>query len=902
MKKLLAVLLAMALLLPMTMGLQADAAETEIKPFYLVNWSLIGDEDVENYSNVYPMAYLWADSSQMKDGIVKIGCKFGGSTPEAIAKSIKARFDTYPEGARYINVSPLQTALRTQGEVCFLEKGVPLMRDWFEEFLSCYQAIGGKLDGFTVDIEYLNIWSNYIQSEFADKGGYNGQNVYKWIEEHPVYQNNIRPKLVERGFKFYEKITPNTPELYALDSKSGSAYSQSRTIWNAVMRNYVGDIIEESCAPLWKYYPDALLSDYQTKDADPWHKDWERSSAGGIWDKAGNMSNEVFYAFRPGTKFYTDIEKYTEKYSTIPGYSRALYELTAFHRFMADANVAKTTTQSTDNGNVSWWISGHNYGNDGEGTLRKSPYYAENLIHMGMQNPKIYLGYILQQDAIDEDYQHWVLSLHIVDDVLKELTRVVGGADREPIHVAPTWNEHYVLSGMHVGGKNVWRLTPDTTKISLENFKVEGTDPTFSVNGQTITFPGGKIIETGNVREIGTCGYWIETAENVYPVATRCENYFREYPTYGEGFENYETGMEFTFNNAKPEACWEPKKEGSGSATIVADGNGKALAMKGGYTVKFTKLAQNVISGDTYAETQAWEITAKLPADLAADAELVLLNYLDAKNKAKNDGGFKVVGGKVYYIQEKEYMEMPGVALTNGNTYTFVREMNFSDEANFTSTYTVYDAAGNVIGQAKDIPVLEFVLPVASVSFSCKNVSGEALLVDNFKLYPTRVATDFYLYDATTGMEVTDQTVARSGDTAYRLSWQNATNQEKSYTVMAAYYNGDTLVEEKAVQEIKMTPNSDSIITGIVENKAEGQTLLVYLKDNNPAEDAENAPEEDNKTEAPEEEKNNNLILIIVAASAAVVVIAVIIVIVASAKKKKQTAASKTEQSENNEE
>jgi len=845
MKKIFAMLLIIALLLPM--GITANAAEAEIKPFYFANWSSVGDD--EGYTNVYPMVYLWADGKAMAEGEVYITCpSLGGSTPETIAENIKEEFDKYPAGARYINFSPLATAFGKLGEVCYLEKAIPVILPWVEAFMSHYKKIGGKLDGFTIDVEYLNVYTNYIQSNFANKDPL----VYDWIVKQPKYQEWIRPRLVERGFKFYENVSANTPEIYSIHPNSGAQYSQSRSIWNTVMRAYIGDAINRCCAPLWKYYPDALLSDYCTKDTKAWHKDQEAGYGGGNHITAGNMSNENFYGIRPSTNFYTDASTKGPAYSTIPGYNGAIYELTAFHRFMNDANVAKTSAMSTDNGNISWWIVGHGYGTKGEGTICNTPYYAENIIHQGMQDPKIFLGYVLKQDAPSDDYDHWVLSLHIIDDVLKELTRVVGGADRERIDVPPTWNEHYVLSGMHVGGKNIWRLTPDTTKVSLEGFKVEGTDPTFSVNGQTITFPGGKIIETGSVREVGTCGYWIETAEDVYPIATKSANYFRDYPAYAETFEGYDVGMEFNYNNASPEGCWEPKKEGSGTATIVADGNGKALAMKGGYSVKLVKLLKNITAGDTYAENQAWEITVKLPADLAADAELVLLNYTDAKNKAKGDGGFKVVGGKVYYCQDKDYIEMPGVTLANGNAYTFIRELNFNDENNFTSNYTVYDAAGNVVGQVKNIPVLEFALPVDSVSFSCKKVTGEAVIVDDFKLYPTRVATDFYLYDAATGMPVTEMDKARDSATAYRLSWLNATDKEKSYTVMAAYYNGETLVEEKVVKEIKMAPYADSVITGIVENQTEGQTVKVYLRDNNPAEGEEPTGTEETVTPPPQ--------------------------------------------------
>ena len=204
---------------------------------------------------------------------------------------------------------------------------------------------------------------------------------------------------------------------------------------------------------------------------------------------------------------------------------------------------------------------------------------------------------------------------------------------------------------------------------------------------------------------------------------------------------------------------------------------------------------------------------------------------------------------------------------------------------------TMYDT---LLGSAMDIPVAAMTIPVGNITMTCKNVAGEAVLLDDYRLYATYVAADFYRYDATTGMPVaeTDKT---AGSTAYRLSWLNGTAQEKSYTVMAAYYDGDTKVSEEVVQEIKMAPYADGVAMGVVEHKQEGKTMQLYLQDNNAAaggatnpgtEAPENAtvPETAPATDTGEQPSNNMLVIII--AAAAVVVVAVIVVIVVSKKKK----------------
>ena len=50
--------------------------------------------------------------------------------------------------------------------------------------------------------------------------------------------------------------------------------------------------------------------------------------------------------------------------------------------------------------------------------------------------------------------------------------------------MAVAWNESYVISGMYAGGKNIWRITPDTTKVSKKDFLVQnGDDVVFFIDG-----------------------------------------------------------------------------------------------------------------------------------------------------------------------------------------------------------------------------------------------------------------------------------------------------------------------------------------------------------------------------------------------------------------------------------
>jgi len=883
MKRLLAVFLTLVMLLPMCLIVQAD--EVEAKPFYVANWGRVDEE----YSNIFQMPLYWSNPNVVKTGVAHIS--WGTSNIEALAEKTKEYFDAVPAGARFINFNLPHAAHHNLNEdACFLDKTIPVLSGWLETFLAEYSKIGGKLDGLVVDVEYLNIYAYYIQKNFAGKDPL----IYKKIVDNPIYAEKIRPKLVERGFKFYAPVSDHTPEIYGINSKASAEYSACSDIWDAVLKEYSNNCITEGCAPVWKYYPDAVVTDYTSHDTDPWLKvvgdGGGSGSVGGKVATAGNSSNESFYTVRPSTSFNS-----AGKYNTLPGYTKAIYETTQFGRFKYETYIAKTGYLASDNGNVDWWIAPYVYNKNAT-----NAYYTETLYHLGMLNPTVFLGYIRPEDctsdgAMDEElYQN---TLTIANQAMVELTRIVGKADRKPLAVTPTFNGDYVLSGMYSGGKNYWRITPDNTKISLADFKVDATDPTFSAGGQTVAFPGGKIIADSEILEIGSCGYWIETAANVTPVVTYAEDFYRAYPAYAETFELYESGTEYNYKNALPAASWEVKKSAGGNGTVIADpaGNNKVLEIKGTYSAKNFTMPANVRAGDSYAKRQAWEVTFTLPADMAADAELILLNATNEKKQC-NDGGFKIGGGKVYYSQNGEYVELAGVTLTNGAKYTVVREFDFTTAEAYTSNYTIYDANGLPLGAAKKVPIETLVLPVYGASVSCTNVKGSGVLLDDFKLYQTSVATDFYLYNDKTGIPIAADEKATDCNVTYRLSYLNTTKAEKSYTVMAAYYDGETMVSEEAVQEIKLSPYDAGVLIGTVENKQAGKAVLVYLKDNNPAEGddvptdpgAENAPTE--TTPAPTGEPDpapiNTKLIIIIAAAAAVVIVAVVVVFVIGKKKK----------------
>ena len=883
------------MVLPMCLVANAADTNVEIKPFRITN-----SMDLQtDYDNFWPKIFFWSrvgSEEYVDEDSIKVSVPgVGGSNPKAIAENLKEVFDEYPDGMRSLRFGAARAALVTLLEdKIYMEKGIKVMKAWFDEFIEHYYSIGGKLDSVVVDLEYVEGGTYYI-TQTAQKDPY----IYKKIVDNPMYAEKIRPQLVERGFKFWPNVTDETPEIFSINEKSGSEYAHSRAVWHIVMRNYMNQCIDDCLKDsMLKYYPDAVLCDYQSRDTYAWHKipsDQGAISSGGNYQTVGNVNYFNTYASRPGPNFFKD--NGSPVYKNIPSFNGSVWEDNPFNMVLWESIFARNLKESAPDNRITITVTFYNY-TSRTGSYCNTPYYSEMLYHMGLLDPEPFQSYCIDTEiqgrGSDIDY-----SIKIMSELLNELTRLVGAADRKPIVMPYTWNDKFILSGMYAGGRNIWRITPDLTDgMTLEQFKVEGAkDLTFSIEGQTVTFPGGKIIEDAKITEVGTCGYWIETATDVMPVITYDANRYSEYPAFLETYESYEVGANYDITTAFPSGCWEVKKDKTGVAKIAEVSGDKAIAMSGNYSLKLKSILKNITAGDTYAEDQVWEIDVTVPSNMAADAEIVLLDIYGSKAKPIV-GGFKIAGGKLYYDNAGEYVEMTGVDVSAGGKFKLQRVVDFNNAESFTSDYTIFDASGKVLGQVKDVPMPTVELPVEKLGLTVSKVTGDAVLLDNFKLYANGLAADFELYDAKTGIEYSDLETAKDKATAYRLSWKNGTAYEKVYSIVAAYYNGDKLVEEKVVKQIKMAPGTDSVDTGIVE-VAEGQSVKIYARnDSQPEPEGKDPATGDDKTKPGSQNSEDSVLLIAIIGVGVILVAMIVVAIVVLGKKKPAAPAKETKTEE----
>ena len=315
MKRFLAFVLALVMIFSMlpTLGTVAKAETTATteqvtaKPFYGLTWHSVDRSLFDN------LGYAPIITVKKTNGVLKLGY-----TASQYAQSIKTKLDALPEGMRYIRIydrsSNKNITLNLDTEcVIFADNSVAQLKALVTAFIEAYYAIGGKLDGIILDTEHIYMRGYYLYKDtyggsYSDDTlpeGYN-RNIYNDIVAHPRYQTEIRPKLVEMGFTFYENVGGYKSEIWSMipnDNFSGTEktkYASCTAIWDRFMYNRIAEYMTEAVyEPMAARYPDAVVSDYQSTDSATWEN--YMSTAGAVYTtsgnshKTGNASNYNMY-------------------------------------------------------------------------------------------------------------------------------------------------------------------------------------------------------------------------------------------------------------------------------------------------------------------------------------------------------------------------------------------------------------------------------------------------------------------------------------------------------------------------------------------------------------------------------------------------------------------------------
>ncbi len=847
MKKALVMLLVLAMLVPMLLVMPASAeTATPDKPFYTLGWSEFDEKSYPYLDGLYQINWTAFGGNVKLNNVVYGSADFDAQIDQ-LAQTLKKAMDKRPAGARYIHTfGPAKVYRMAPENGIFMDYAVEQMVVIMDALMKKYKEIGGQIDGIVVDVEFTGTSCYYLfdmpSNEFQDNTLVSNPDLLREIVKDKRYKTEIRPLLEEWGFIFYDAGDPvkqaSYTELFSVTKNAGSKYARSRNVWNTVSRIHLNQYVTEwAYDTAVKYFPDINVNDYQSADTATWLKmtattDDGTEMNGGNSIKAGNTSTYSWYYGQPS---YSSNSTYT-------GYNAAYMPQESYTQLLYYVNFGRYLYESTDTKKIAPWITYYDYGDTSNTKssyrISNTPYYTEQLYHLGMLDPQPFLGYCYVGDGIFKDGRensaHYKEIQQVMNDAMAELTRVAGYSDRKPIQLPMEWNSQYILSGMYAGGRNIWRITPNTNVITLGAFKTSGEkeDPTFSVAGKTVTFPKGTIIADNAISIVGSSGYWVETPKDVMPVVTTEAEHFEFFPSMLYDFEEYASGA-FDYNTSKPKNAWgftwSAAGDVKGQSNIVnIDANNK-LAIIGNSKNWVKDLPSNITAGDSFAEDQTWELKVTIPKGLSKDAQIDILTY-NGNKQDLTDGGFMVKGGKLYYATGKHdaegnplYEELMDV--DEDTTYGFKRVMNFHHKDSFYCTYAVTSGSGRTLKSVEEIPCPSFNY-ITEIGFAVTG-ADKAVYVDDFKIYLCGVTADFSIYDKRTGQDA-EVGALRDRSTAYRLSWLNATYDEHTATIKADITEGGKTTTT-VLHEVTLTPGRDGIITGFVDVK-EGQTVKVYLE------------------------------------------------------------------------
>ena len=285
MKKALALLLALAMVLPLALTQPAKAAATPDKPFYALGWSDFDQNTYQYLDGLYTLN--WGNTG----GTIRLSSlNYDENWEEdpskmeaealAVAKTMKANMDKRPAGARFLTTFGCAKMYRLAPEnALFFDFAIEQMTVIMDFLFKAYKEIGGQLDGLVIDLEYVGLSTYYLMD--TNGGDYQPDSILKNpdllrdIVKDKRYYTQIRPMLEEWGFIFYQADTAEKQasytELYSISKNAGSKYSSSRNVWNTVMRNHLNNSLNIwGYEPMKKYFPDANMSDYQSYDSATW--------------------------------------------------------------------------------------------------------------------------------------------------------------------------------------------------------------------------------------------------------------------------------------------------------------------------------------------------------------------------------------------------------------------------------------------------------------------------------------------------------------------------------------------------------------------------------------------------------------------------------------------------------
>jgi hypothetical protein len=457
-------------------------------------------------------------------------------------------------------------------------------------------------------------------------------------------------------------------------------------------------------------------------------------------------------------------------------------------------------------------------------------------------NGTIYNGgtyYFSRGDGKDfESYKEYYTDCYTrLQSVLKELSDILKGeACETTVSTLASENEPYVLSGVKLKDRTLWRITLNEP-ITNYNINENGDNIDIKLsNGRSISFT--KLEGSVFNKNIGGFGLWIETSLSEEPKFAAEYNYYENNPAYSSLIDYDKLTAEVFAHE-----CDET--------------NLKDIAVIG-QSLRLLKPKTNTIFGET---PKFFTTSTKFKMNHERGDGYVLLNYLSGDNflfiigKINNNCGALTVSTK-----KDRKLSIKG-QLALGVDYELIRYTALKGEINDdawvgTTRFELWELSPNktkrtlVFGDEHDFYIdnsrhQQCFINAFDILQKSTEFSWDSINVKEFKMYFTQQHEKLELFRENDGVNIgrVNKQVApyanlpvetKQSDTLIgKLSWLNATNQSARYNISFFTYNGNRKLQSfENIASIAVGANSEGhkLITLPPLMKGATRVTLEYKK------------------------------------------------------------------------
>ena len=621
------------------------------------------------------------------------------------------------------------------------------------------------------------------------------------------------------------------PETYAV--------RRNPNIWDAVMKGYENDLFYKYVfTPVLKYHPKAKCSVFAHDNAKGYvnrAQRFETYLGGSVLQNPDIYSCGAIYGEVPG-EYYKKL--CMDNWTMYPN-KRNYYSYFVGNINMLRSVLVSTQSEKQRNGkfnvfisSFNIWVNGYLYSdidgeteqlvmkleNDEEFRNSLKAYYNEFLYHVFLCCPDKANAYFqVEQRAISdngttdnggtyyfpygngkdfESYKKYYTNCYeTLQNALKELNDILKGeACETTVSTLASENEPYVLSGVKLKDRTLWRITLNEP-ITNYNINENGNNIDINLsNGRSISFTKLK----GSVfnKNIGGFGQWIETSLSDEPKFDAEDNYYENNPAYSSQID-YDKLTSEVFANECDET------------------NLKGIAVIG-TSLRLLKPKTNTIFGET---PKFFTTSTKFKMNHENGDGYVLLNYLSGDNFLFTIGKVnKNCGALTASTKKGKQLSIKG-QLALGVDYELIRytalKGEISDNAWVgTTRFELWKLSSNKTRQTLVFDdeydfyidnshhdqcfINGFDILQKSTEFSWDSIN-----VKEFKMYFTQQHEKLELFRESDGVNIgrVNKQVAtyanlpvetKQSDTLIgKLSWLNATNRGVRYDISFSTYNGN---------------------------------------------------------------------------------------------------------------